>query len=131
MAQLRSIEPGKSTLADVLARLGPPDFIIDGTQRLVEPESLAVGYSADRLSMVTSVSPTPYRSITAQEGTVILIYQYVEVETGGMVGAAPYAVGVIGRFGKRIRHDEVFLYVSKQDLRVVRKIVPPTAENPS
>jgi len=95
-AAVAKVTPGVA-LTDVLTWLGPPDYIIDGTRRIVD------------------ASGGPPRTITAPDGTVILVYGNTSSETtfvGG--GAVP---GARSRSSHMVA--DLFVVVSKKDKRVL------------
>ena len=89
------IRPG-TPLSDVLSRLGPPDYIVDGTRRIID----AAG--------------GPPRVLTAPDGAVILVYGHASSETTFMGG------GLVPGAEARSAHlvADVFVFVSKTE-RVV------------
>jgi len=105
-AVLEQIKPGITTLTEVLKLLGPPEFIIDGTQELVDYERSSGGVST--------------RTISAPEGMVILIYTLsltvditLDLRTLG---------GVTMQMDRAIHNNELFIFVSKND-RMVASLV--------
>ena len=106
--QLQSIQPGHTTFSEVLQRLGPPDYIIDGRQEIPDPD----------WSSVQTGETVPTRTITAPAGQVILLY-LVDFDT-----RYSRLMGTIGPVQLQqarwaIRPSEFFVFVSKQDRRVV------------
>lgn len=95
------IEPGATHLAQILEWFGPPDYIIDGTQQMPDVSSGMQGT----------------RTLTAPEGTVILIYTNMTHECWG-VGSPG---GVIQEVA--FLPNELAIILSKNDHTVVDKAI--------
>jgi len=63
VSKLNEIQEGVTDLRDILEWFGPPDLIIDGTQEIFDQQS---GFQ--------SSAQLPTRTLTAHEGTVVLLY---------------------------------------------------------
>lgn len=108
------IEPARTTFTEILAWLAPPDYIIDGTQRI--PEALPVPYtSTSDYYRFANAAYIPTRSLTAPEGTVILIYQQVHI--GGLYLTEIY--NPIQREDIAYQDNELFVYISKNNHTVI------------
>ena len=105
--QIDSIKPGITKFSDILEWFGPPDFIIDGTQQIVDFERSS--------GMVYGSIST--RTLTAPDEMVILIYTLSSTQeiaiTGVAVGAAVIHVE------NEIRPNEAFIFLSKKDHTVL------------
>jgi hypothetical protein len=99
------IKPGVSSLSEVLTLLGPPHYVIDGSRRLLDEESVWT-----LLRTMKSPSSIPTRELTAPEGTVILIYSHLTFYQD--------STPVHFRSHDRKKH-ELFIYVSKADKKVI------------
>jgi hypothetical protein len=110
------IKPGETTFSEILDRLGPPHYIIDGTQEMLDVEAMMASQG-----VMSGIVPT--RTLTAPEGMVILIYQYYDVETG--VKGIPMGIGASMHIDQKIKEGEIFIFLSKTD-RVVGEIVVGT-----
>lgn len=111
-SKIALIKAGVTTLSEVLDWFGPPDYIIDGTKRMLEP--IPPPYFLFH-PIETSV---PTRVLTAPEGTVILVYAVREGQIDySHLLVAPVVTGV------KIAHDyheqELYIYLSKKDRIVV------------
>jgi len=107
------IKPGATTLGEILTWFGPPDFIIDGSQRIVDTQSLIAGYSAK-----PNQYPIPTRTLASPEGMVILIYIHKKIEAVGKTFSLIHTSAIYK--GKAIMHSkELFIFLSKKDLTVV------------
>lgn len=103
---IERIEPGVTTMSDVMTALGPPEAIIDGTQRVAD------------LDRITYQSPLATRILSAPDGEVILLYlvDANQIEAVNAVGAyIKYSEAVI---------DKLLIYVSKDDLTVQAVALP-------
>lgn len=109
------IKPGITTFSEILEWFGPPDYIIDGTQRMVD--------EAARIPGDSPYKPIPTRTLTSPEGMVILIYSNATIKTGG--GSFGGVTGFVRaeRMQLQTEHDlnEIFIYLSKKD-RVVMEV---------
>lgn len=119
-AALASITPDITTLSEVLTALGPPDYIIDGSQRLLDEEAFFASFSlSGRYNFRTkelAATPISTRILTAPEGEVILIYPATAV-TGRVVGGAALKTeSAAGRSG------DLLVFVSKKG-RIVARVV--------
>ncbi|MGH8065517.1 MAG: hypothetical protein ACRERE_09815 [Candidatus Entotheonellia bacterium] len=113
--KVAQIQPGVTTLKDVLAWFGPPDFIIDGTQRIPDTRSMGAAYGANPVSptLFFGTNPIRPRFLTSPEGTVILIYICAELSNRFVLA------GGAGTGGQEISEaDELFIFISKDSLTV-------------
>jgi hypothetical protein len=110
------IKRGETTLDELLTWFGPPDYIIDGKQKLVDYVSVFAGYCV--------AGPAPYaamgdritnRVLEAREGEVILVYLYVRMEVDVSISSG-YAS--TGRYGGKVRAQELQIHVSKTERTV-------------
>ena len=104
-SKIKRIMPGVTTFSEILAWLGPPDFIIDGTQRMVDEAAPISDLSA----------PVATRTLASPDGEVILIYS-----NPSMVGRDTFAVVGVDAYDRHLgaRPYEVFIYLSKKELMV-------------
>ncbi len=110
-ARIGEIKPGTTTFSEILEWFGPPDYIIDGTQQIYDTVSATGG------------PEIPTRVFTAPPGMVICIYVRSRYQGSGAVSMVPI-MGLDGasyRFSARA--NELFVYISKQDRRVIEFIV--------
>jgi hypothetical protein len=96
------ITPGTTTFSEILDQLGPPDYIIDGRQEIVDVAGDALGLAG---------SPIPTRTLTAPDGMVILIYTS-SISQLDFQGWSSMHV-------QRRVSNEIFIYLSKEDRTVV------------
>ena len=112
--EVARIQRGVTTLKEVLAWFGPPDFIIDGTQHIPNARTMGAAYSANPVGMyLFGIDPIKPRLLTSPEGTVILIYTSVDVSNRADVVLA------VGGGGQKAGENEVFIFVSKDTLIVM------------
>jgi len=109
------IVPSVTTMTEIFDSFGPPDFIIDGTQRVVDTESVLYQYKLQTL---------PTRVVTAPQGTVILIYAGGEGSfTGGYVPGPrqePTKPDLAIEYARTAqRSDELWIFISKEDKTVM------------
>lgn len=113
------IKPGETTFSEILDWFGPPHFVIDGTQEMLDVEAVMASKSP-------WIGFLPTRTLTAPEGMVILVYQYYDVEIG--IKAIAMGVGTSVHINQKMKDGEIFIYLSKTD-RVVEEIVVGSALN--
>ena len=94
--KVAQIQQGVTTLKEVLAWFGPPDFIIDGTQRMPDTRSMGAAYGANPVSPTLFFGTTPIRPrlLTSPEGTVILIYISAELFNRFVLGGNRSQTGI-------------------------------------
>ena len=106
------IELGKTNFSEILERFGPPDYIIDGTQKILDTEA---AFGGGGLSYI--YNPIPTRTLISPDGMVILIYKRNEWEIKEKVRAFFYME--ITEMHNEVHSDEIFIYISKKDRTVV------------
>jgi hypothetical protein len=106
------IQPGITSLKEVLSWFGPPDFIIDGTQRIPNAEAIVTAYGSKLWPIIPWSNAIKPRSLTSPEGTVLCIYQYIEYAEKADFG------GIIAIGGGGPREGELFVFVAKDTLVV-------------
>ena len=113
--KITEIEPGVTTLTQVLHILGPPNLIVDGSQPVLNYDIAIINQGCYCFE-----DYYPPRTLTSPEGTVILLYQYSEM-SGNMKGAA-FPVGVHVDADFACRSNELLVFISKKE-HVVTEIV--------
>lgn len=103
--QLAAIKVGQTQLQEVLERLGPPEYIIDGQQTLAACHPAA--YLGEAI---------PTRTLAAPEDAVILLYVSTKADVGGVHGA------LVGHGYEKTQASEVMVYISKRDYCVQRVV---------
>ena len=115
-ARLAQIKPGQTTMGEVLAWLGPPEFIVEGAQTVLDSRSLASGYLIDP-PHAWWTDPVRTRTLTAPAGTVLFVYQSISMDMH-LDLAIPTGVAA-GRGGIEIEPGDFLIFISKNDERVV------------
>jgi hypothetical protein len=98
---------GVTSLRDILAWFGPPEYIIDGTQTI--PETHPAFFPGVQI---------PTRVLSSREGEVLLVYTKVTTED-----ATAHASGYSQR--RQAEHpNDVMIFVRKADYKVAGVILP-------
>lgn len=112
------IKPGITTLSDILAWFGPPDVIIEGTQKVLD-------YTQVHYDRTKDVDEWPMQIVTAPEGTVILAYWKGEGVSGSALVAEPFTQSKYMHLYHEIRADVYAIVLSKKEKTVVETFGEP------
>lgn len=122
-SKISGIKPNVTSLAEVLAWFGPPDYVIDGTRRMIDEEAFFATQTSQGFEgrPPTKGDPIPTRVLKAPDGMVILIYSNPEEK--GWTGAAYSITGqtepVLEESVTSARSNELFIFLSKKNRTVV------------
>ncbi len=110
VSKLDEVQVGVTDLRDILEWFGPPDFIIDGTQEILDRQGgLAAGLQL------------PTRTLSAPEGTVILLYTVnLRMDDWSVDVTHPFATVEKRRYG--VRGNELMIFVRKRDHMVLNAL---------
>jgi hypothetical protein len=101
---INRIKPGVTSFSELLGWFGPPGYIVDGTQTLLDLSAMAAYSPGD---------PEVERTLSSPEGQVILIYQYV-AQTVTYVGSKQSPA--------ELSSQEMLIYLDKSSHLVVSVI---------
>jgi hypothetical protein len=111
------IKPGSTGVEEVLRSLGPPDYVVEGTQRMPNADALGTAHSVNPVGPLDLwTTPIKPRILTPPERTVILIYSFVNFTT-----SFDMVVGV-GEGAREVNKDEIFVFVSRDSLTVTEVV---------
>lgn len=124
--KVSAIQPGNTTFSELLKLLGPPDYIVEDQQQVVDEESF---FAAFRGSPKIQTRPISTRHIKAPPDTVILVYGHIVVKRKQTAISTPF-LPVPMNFGRdeisqyvarenQARAHEVLVYMRKRDQRVI------------
>lgn len=111
VSKLNEVESGVTALRDILEWFGPPDFIIDGTQEIYDLQS----------GLVTGLQ-VPTRTLSAPEGTVILLYlSNLQHEDSFVEMSVP--IITVDNYQYSVRANEIMIFVRKHDRKVLNAFI--------
>jgi hypothetical protein len=112
------ITPGLTTVSQLFEDVGPPDYIIDGSRRLLDEEAFFAAFSRGRYDFKTKQresTPVSTRVLTAPEGEVILVYAATAFN-GRILGGGNVPVKLEAAASKS---GDVLIFVDKLSRTVV------------
>jgi hypothetical protein len=118
-AKLAQIKPGVTTMAEILQWFGPPDYVVDGRQTVIDEPAFLAETPMDFKASHRPLRPVPMRALRAPEGSVILIYSAVEAQSGRAIAAS----GLLAQESTQARAGEVFIFLSKETRKITELAV--------
>lgn len=113
-AKVADLKPGITTMSEILQWFGPPDYVIDGRQVMLDEAGFLAETPMDFKASRQPPRVVPVRPVRAPEGTLIFVYSTVQARSGRTTAAS----GLLAQESTSARPGEVFIFLSKDTRKV-------------